>query len=44
MDGELKHSDLTGRILAVFYDVYNETGYGFLESIYENSLMVAFVK
>ena len=42
MQGELKHSELTGRILEVFYDVYNETGYGFLESVYENSIMVAF--
>lgn len=32
------HSGLTDRILAAFYDVYNELGYGFLESIYTNAL------
>ncbi len=37
----LKHSDLTDKIIGVFHDVYNELGYGFLESVYEESLVMA---
>lgn len=36
-----KHGDITQRIIRVFYDVYNELGYGFLESVYEKSLEIA---
>ncbi|NVN96081.1 MAG: GxxExxY protein [Bacteroidetes bacterium] len=35
---ELLHKDLTERIIGVFYDVYNELGYGFLEKVYQNSM------
>ena len=38
---QLKHGDVTEKIVGVFYDVYNELGYGFLESVYENSLCIA---
>ena len=31
-------SEKTGKILKAFYDVYNELGYGFLESVYKNAL------
>ena len=37
----LKHEQLTGKIIEVFYQVYNETGFGFLESVYRNSMMLA---
>jgi GxxExxY protein len=37
----LKHSDLTEKIIGVFYDVYNELGHGFLESTYCEALVVA---
>ncbi|SPF34305.1 conserved hypothetical protein [Candidatus Sulfotelmatobacter kueseliae] len=37
----LKHSELTGKIIGVFYDVYNELGHGFLESTYAEALVVA---
>ena len=37
----LKHAGLTEKIIGVFYDVYNELGYGFLESVYEESLAIA---
>ena len=37
----LKHSELTDRIIGVFYDVYNELGYGFLESTYSAAMSVA---
>jgi GxxExxY protein len=29
------------RIIGVFYDVYNELGHGFLESVYENAVAIA---
>jgi GxxExxY protein len=38
----LKHQDLTGRIIRVFLDVYNELGAGFLESVYIEALTSAF--
>ena len=37
----LRHAELTEKIIGIFYDVYNELGYGFLESIYEESLVIA---
>ena len=37
----LKHADLTEKIIGIFYDFYNELGYGFLESVYEESLVIA---
>ena len=36
-----KHSELSEVIIGVFYEVYNEPGYGFLESVYRNSLQLA---
>lgn len=36
----LLHGELTGLILEVFYEVYNELGYGFLESVYKRALLV----
>lgn len=32
------HRELTGSILKLFYEVYNELGYGFLERVYHNAL------
>jgi GxxExxY protein len=37
----LKHADVTEKIIGIFYDVYNELGYGFLECVYEESLAIA---
>jgi GxxExxY protein len=37
-----KYSDLTEQIIGVFYDVYNELGFGFLESVYEQAMAVCF--
>lgn len=36
-----EHERLTERVLGCFFDVYNELGYGFLESVYENAMAVA---
>ena len=33
----LKHRELTEKIIGVFYDVYNELRHGFLESVYEQA-------
>ncbi len=30
---KLLHSDLTDKIIGVYYDVYNEVGHGFSESV-----------
>jgi GxxExxY protein len=41
MKADLKHGLITDQILGVFYDVYNELGHGFLESVYQRSLVLA---
>jgi len=41
MNTDLKHGSLTDKILKVFFDVYNELGHGFLESVYHRSLVLA---
>ncbi len=40
-DSSLKHRDLTQKIIGVFYEVYNELGHGFLESVYETAFEMA---
>jgi GxxExxY protein len=37
---DLKHKELTDGILKIFYEVYNELGYGFLEKVYQNSMYI----
>ena len=41
VDASYKHSELTNLIIGVFYDVYNELGFGFLESVYRNAMKFA---
>ena len=36
----MKHADITEKIIACTYKVHNELGYGFLENVYQNALMV----
>ena len=39
---ELKHKDVTEKILHAFYKiVYPQLGYGFLEKVYENAMVIA---
>jgi len=38
------HAVLTGEIIGAFYHVYNTLGYGFLESVYQNALLVTLRK
>ena len=44
IDKNYKHSELTDKIIGVFYEVYNELGFGFLESVYRNSLRLALIE
>lgn len=37
----MKHADLTEKIIEACFEVMNELGAGFLESVYEKSLLVA---
>lgn len=37
----LIHQDLTEKIIGIFYEVYNELGHGFLESVYEEAMSIA---
>jgi GxxExxY protein len=41
---DFKHGDLTERIIGCCYNVYNKLGFGYLESVYEKSLMIEFRK
>ncbi len=36
----LLHNELTSLILKTYYEVYNELGYGFLEKVYQNALLI----
>ena len=37
---ELLHKDSTDKIITAFSNVYNELGFGFLEKVYQNGLIV----
>ncbi len=41
VDSKLKHAELTEQIIGIYYEVYNELGHGFLESVYQNSMFIA---
>ncbi|TRX40498.1 GxxExxY protein [Flavobacterium restrictum] len=34
----LMHKSITDAVLKVYYEVYNELGYGFLEKVYQNAM------
>jgi GxxExxY protein len=37
----MKHENLTQEIIKIYYEIYNELGYGFLEKVYQNSFYLA---
>ena len=41
---ESKYKELTEKIIGIFYKVYNNLGYGVLENVYENAMMIDFKK
>jgi GxxExxY protein len=40
----LEHAELTEKFIGIFFDVYNELGHGFLESVYEQALGIALME
>ncbi|PIS38149.1 MAG: GxxExxY protein, partial [Nitrospirae bacterium CG08_land_8_20_14_0_20_52_24] len=36
----MEHEDVTEKIIGCAYRVYNEMGFGFLESVYEKCLLI----
>ena len=40
MTNNYLHSDKTSLIIKAFYKVYNTLGYGFLEKVYQNALLI----
>jgi GxxExxY protein len=42
--GERLYGDLTEKIIGCFYQVHGKLGSGFLEKVYENSLVIEFEK
>jgi GxxExxY protein len=36
----MKHSELTDQIISAFFEVYNDLGYGFLETIYASAMEI----
>ncbi len=38
------HSEITELVIRVFYEVYNELGFGFLESVYKAAMLIALRK
>ena len=41
VSGNLLHKNTTDKAIKAFYYVYNKLGYGFLEKVYENALVIA---
>ena len=39
---DAKNKNLTEKIIKIFYKAYNNLGYGFLEKVYENAMMIEF--
>jgi GxxExxY protein len=40
----MKHSELTDKVIACFFAVYNVLGYGFLESVYLRAMVIELEK
>lgn len=37
---ELLHKEITDKIIKAYFNVYNELGFGFLEKVYERSMLI----
>lgn len=37
---QFKYQEITEKIIKAFYNVYNSLGYGFLERVYENAMII----
>ena len=35
-----KHKNVTQKVIGVFFEVYNELGYGFLEPVYQEAMSI----
>ncbi|MBI4648545.1 MAG: GxxExxY protein [Bacteroidia bacterium] len=44
MNTNYLHSDITNLIIKAFFNVYNTLGFGFLEKVYENALIIELKK
>jgi len=40
----MKHKDLTAKIIECAYKIHNTLGFGFLESVYQNALLIELEK
>lgn len=40
MNTNYLHFDLTGQVIKAYYTVHNALGFGFLEKVYENAMMI----
>ena len=40
----MKHEDITHKIIGAAYEVYNQLGFGFLESVYKKAIIVELTK
>ena len=40
----MKHEELTGKIIKCAYQVHNTLGFGFLETIYQNAMLIELQK
>ncbi len=40
----MRHEELTGRIIESSYIVHNTLGFGFLENVYQNALIIELEK
>ena len=38
------HQELTKQIIGIYYNVHNELGYGFLEKVYHNAMVIELKK
>jgi len=40
----MKHEDITHKIIGCAYNVFNQLGFGFLESVYQKAMLIELSK